>query len=250
MKKNWFNGDRFIFIKKPSIPLPEYTFIGKFKAFLSHHEQLTDIPCANCLEFGHRTRRCRNQVVCLECKNKGHRKGHQSCPSKNHKILEVITVNSVSKSDREEGELSENESLYQDIDSDSDSEPWTKVVTKGKKLRPETKMNPDSAPNKSQESKVVSNPPNSSVGPSNIENQNVTNLENSMLSNTDDNFTSNDATDKTNIHVETVDKPDDNNLDNMISAHEKKDFRGFGQFTRTSQSFCNNTCTRTIIRSF
>ena len=79
LKKNWFSGDRFIYIKKPTIPLPEFTFIGKFKAFLSHQEQLTDIPCSKCLEYGHRARRCRNEIVCHDCNEKGHRRGHPTC---------------------------------------------------------------------------------------------------------------------------------------------------------------------------
>ena len=82
LKHNWYNGDRFIYIIKPSKPLPEFTFIGKFKAFLSHYEQITELPCSNCLQFGHRSRRCKNPVVCLDCNEKGHRKGHPDCPSK------------------------------------------------------------------------------------------------------------------------------------------------------------------------
>ena len=122
--RNWYNGDRFIFIKKPVKPLPEFSFIGKFKIFLSHQEQLTEVPCSNCLQLGHRSRRCRNAVVCLDCKAKGHRKGHPACSLKNKKDenekpanSQIITIDK----DKEEGELSDDD-LYQNIDSDSESE--------------------------------------------------------------------------------------------------------------------------------
>ena len=153
LKRNWFNGDRFLYIRKPTYPLPEYTFIGKFKAFLSHQEQLTQIPCSNCLEFGHRARRCRNQVVCLDCKEKGHRKGHHSCS----KTL-IKKMPESKKSEKEEGELSENEeTLSQDLDSDSEAE-----VTNESQIQPsmtsvweiETQTSKDNSESKDKKLKI------------------------------------------------------------------------------------------------
>ena len=129
LKRDWFNGNRFIHIKKPSTPLPEFMFIGKFKAYLNHQEQVTERACTNCLEMGHRTRKCKNPTVCRDCGEKGHRSGDlrcknpnvcRDCGEKGHRsgdsrcTKEAVDSNKVQtnnfgsrQNEREEGEISD-----------------------------------------------------------------------------------------------------------------------------------------------
>ena len=80
LRRGWYSGARYIYIKKPLHPLPGSIKIGHFKAFLHHQEQMAEIICSKCLEKGHKASNCKNQVVCLECKEKGHKKGDYMCP--------------------------------------------------------------------------------------------------------------------------------------------------------------------------
>ncbi|KAL8578993.1 hypothetical protein ACOMHN_001955 [Nucella lapillus] len=53
------------------------------EARLYHREQKRTDPnavCSKCLCTGHRAFSCSSEVVCLTCKQSGHKKGHPSCP--------------------------------------------------------------------------------------------------------------------------------------------------------------------------
>ena len=80
----WLTGRRFLYIEVPERPLPPRVDIGNFKATLFHFEQKalrrreTSI-CGRCLERGHDTRSCANDIVCHDCRQPGHRKGDPEC---------------------------------------------------------------------------------------------------------------------------------------------------------------------------
>ena len=74
-------GRRFLFIAVPSKPLEKNLTIGGNVASVYHREQnVKPRPCQKCLQDGHATYACENEVVCLTCRLPGHRKGDPRCP--------------------------------------------------------------------------------------------------------------------------------------------------------------------------
>ena len=136
LKSDWFNGNRFIYIKKPSIPLPEIIFIGKFRAFLNHPEQVSERACTNCQEKGHRTRKCKNPALCIDCNEKGHKKGDPKCkfvPNDSEENQHEHQSDDQGKSsshtrqeNKEDGELSDDN--LSNISSDEDAEEITTQI--------------------------------------------------------------------------------------------------------------------------
>ncbi|KAL8593218.1 hypothetical protein ACOMHN_009873 [Nucella lapillus] len=79
----WLTGRWFVYIKIPDHPLPAKINVGPTIATLYHHEQKRtdqDAVCSKCLCTRHRAFSCSSEVVCLTCKQSGHKKGHPSCP--------------------------------------------------------------------------------------------------------------------------------------------------------------------------
>lgn len=73
---NWVTGRRYLWIEKPSTPLPKTLEVGLFTASLFHREMIQkreEIECRRCLQVGHRKFECRNEEVCRGCKKPGHR---------------------------------------------------------------------------------------------------------------------------------------------------------------------------------
>lgn len=81
----WKTGRRFVFITIPASPLPREVDVGRFKAKLYHREQRallqeSNSVCYNCLEKGHFSFSCVNEVVCRTCKRSGHKQNDPRCP--------------------------------------------------------------------------------------------------------------------------------------------------------------------------
>ena len=75
------SGRKFVFITVPTRPLERSLTIGGITASIFHKEQnIKPRPCSNCLQDGHAAHSCHNDVVCLQCKLPGHRKGDPRCP--------------------------------------------------------------------------------------------------------------------------------------------------------------------------
>ena len=73
-------GRRTVWINLPEKPLPKNVKIGNFKATLFHWEQKeVEIQCRKCLQYGHKANLCKNEEVCLQCGQPGHRKGSDKC---------------------------------------------------------------------------------------------------------------------------------------------------------------------------
>ena len=80
---NFKTGDRFVDIIVPKEPLPQKLAMGLFTASLYHKEQKqgqAEIECGNCKQKGHMRRDCKNEAVCYDCLQTGHKKGAESCP--------------------------------------------------------------------------------------------------------------------------------------------------------------------------
>ena len=77
----WLTGRRFMYIEVPTRPLPNKVDLGLFKASLFHIEQKVNQTkqCSQCLQPGHFTSNCPNEVICLACKRPGHKRGSPSC---------------------------------------------------------------------------------------------------------------------------------------------------------------------------
>lgn len=77
----WLTGRRFMYIEVPARPLPFKVDLGPFKASLFHLEQKVNQPkqCSRCLQPGHLSPHCPNDVICLACKKPGHKRGSPSC---------------------------------------------------------------------------------------------------------------------------------------------------------------------------
>ena len=72
-----FTGDRIVYIRQPSTPLPRNMNFGLFKAKVFHYGQLpsttsSTVVCSRCLDRGHHRSQCSNPVVCRRCKQPGH----------------------------------------------------------------------------------------------------------------------------------------------------------------------------------
>ena len=78
---NCETGDRIAIISIPETPLPIFMEIGKYRAKVYHRGQYNErLNCNKCLQKGHSTRDCTNDVVCRSCNNPGHIMA--DCPDK------------------------------------------------------------------------------------------------------------------------------------------------------------------------
>ena len=78
----FLTGRRFIFISVPARPLEKELKIGSLTAVIYHKEQprLHAVSrCGRCLQEGHRSAECSNDIVCRECKQPGHKQGDPTC---------------------------------------------------------------------------------------------------------------------------------------------------------------------------
>ena len=78
---NFKTGDRFVDIIVPKKPLPQKLAMGLFTASLYHKEQKqgqAEIECGNCKQKGHMRRDCKNEAVCYDCLQTGHKKVAES----------------------------------------------------------------------------------------------------------------------------------------------------------------------------
>ena len=75
----WLTGRRFTRIRTPESPLPDHIMVGTINVKLYHREQRMNIQCRKCLQVGHKAATCKNEVVCLDCKLPGHKRGDSSC---------------------------------------------------------------------------------------------------------------------------------------------------------------------------
>ena len=72
---HFLTGRRFAFISVPPTPLKREIKLGNLTATIWHKEQPKPdaaIRCGRCLQEGHRSADCENEVVCRACKNTGH----------------------------------------------------------------------------------------------------------------------------------------------------------------------------------
>ena len=80
---HWLTGRRFVYIDVPKEPLPKRIDLGPFKATLFHYEQKAlgapTKQCTKCLQQGHSSYFCINEVTCLECGKSGHKRGSPEC---------------------------------------------------------------------------------------------------------------------------------------------------------------------------
>ena len=75
--KDCLTGNRIVYIKQPSKPLPRDMNFGIFKAKVYHFGQPDPSPrstvmCSRCLKAGHHRSQCSSPVVCRRCKQSGH----------------------------------------------------------------------------------------------------------------------------------------------------------------------------------
>ena len=78
---NCLNGDRVVYIRPPSQPLPrKVVFASSFMARIFHLGQpQTVLTCSRCLQTGHHVSTCNADVRCRRCKESGHLQS--SCPT-------------------------------------------------------------------------------------------------------------------------------------------------------------------------
>lgn len=80
----WLTGRRFMYVEVPDRPLTERVSLGVFTASIFHQEQKAarnphNTSCGRCLQLGHDTPTCPNDVICRECGNPGHKRGDPAC---------------------------------------------------------------------------------------------------------------------------------------------------------------------------
>ena len=78
----WLTGRRSILITLPPQPLEKSLDVLTFTASLYHKEQRDQNRprhCNRCLQEGHISRECQNDVVCHACQQPGHRRGDPLC---------------------------------------------------------------------------------------------------------------------------------------------------------------------------
>ena len=80
----FYNGQRFMLVSVPTVPLPRKMKIGIFTAEVYHREQRTAVlqaarECFKCLEKGHIAAECENAMKCRDCRQEGHRSGDPDC---------------------------------------------------------------------------------------------------------------------------------------------------------------------------
>ena len=80
----FLTGRRFVFVTVPTVPLDKTLKISIFTAKIYHREQKLakkTVICSRCLETNHHVSHCPNDVVCSDCRNSGHKRGHPDCTS-------------------------------------------------------------------------------------------------------------------------------------------------------------------------
>ena len=77
----WLTGRRFMYIEVPPAPLPPRAILGPFKPTIFHFEQKAhrQTKCGRCLEEGHASSTCQNDIKCLACHELGHKRGSPQC---------------------------------------------------------------------------------------------------------------------------------------------------------------------------
>ena len=145
----WLTGRRFAYMKIPDRPLPEKINIGPATATLYHREQKATAEystCSRCLTPGHRATTCTSEVVCIACKQPGHKKGHPSCPlppqekadvtASTHKAqaTEEATVDDITDDSEEAEKVEETEPAEKvpDKDSAAATEKAAKTTDRGR----------------------------------------------------------------------------------------------------------------------
>ena len=101
---NCFNGDRVVYIRPPSQPLPQkVTFTNTFVARVFHPGQpQTILTCSKCLQTGHHVSTCTNDVRCRRCKQCGHMQN--DCPASAPDLHNpMATAAEETRSDRDAG---------------------------------------------------------------------------------------------------------------------------------------------------
>ena len=77
---NWINGDRIVYTKEPSQPLPRWAKIDNIAVRIFHRGQPQSAKlCTNCFQTDHNKRDCKNPQVCQCCKKPGHITGDKAC---------------------------------------------------------------------------------------------------------------------------------------------------------------------------
>ncbi|KAK3106939.1 hypothetical protein FSP39_003383 [Pinctada imbricata] len=70
---NCETGDRIVIIGEIDRPLPTTMTIGRYSAIVLHKGQPNDkLKCNKCLQKGHTTKECPNEVICRSCNKPGH----------------------------------------------------------------------------------------------------------------------------------------------------------------------------------
>ena len=119
---NFKTGDRFVDIEIPKEPLPKKQAMGVFTASLYHKEQnqsKEEVECGNCRQKGHIRRDCKNEPVCYDCLQTGHKKGSEVCL----KVQKDFETQSLSQKDDEEEDTfvdAGNGTDYSDDNEESD----------------------------------------------------------------------------------------------------------------------------------
>ena len=105
---NCETGDRILFVSELDGNLPRTMQIGKYKAIVIHWGQPDDRKeCSKCMQKGHNTRDCTNEVVCRSC----HASGHISseCPIPLHEDLSETEPSDEESEHEEEGAVEASE---------------------------------------------------------------------------------------------------------------------------------------------
>ena len=70
---NCETGDHIVIVGPIESPLPSSLSIGRYNASIRHQGQINEnIKCNRCLETGHSSKDCENDVVCKACHTPGH----------------------------------------------------------------------------------------------------------------------------------------------------------------------------------
>ena len=78
----FLTGRRFLFITVPPQPLERKLKVCYYNASVWHEEQKQVrkvVKCSNCLETGHHHSSCDQEVVCIACRQPGHKRGSELC---------------------------------------------------------------------------------------------------------------------------------------------------------------------------
>lgn len=89
------NGDRVLYIRPPSQPLPrKLVFVSSFVARIYHLGQPLSATCSKCLQAGHHVSTCTNDVRCRQCKESGHIQS--ACPEGSNMLRNAMATNDAS----------------------------------------------------------------------------------------------------------------------------------------------------------